>query len=282
MPSLTSPRSCSGPSLNLYGLKLAPGDTGGSGDAQPLQAASRPDSILCGRAAASPRGFSAAKSPSQPSLLRRSGGSSDALSQEAVAAATFVAPRAGRSAFHERSFATAGRSGTRGGSQDRGQHQASAAPPRSRSPEEDDPHRLRRFTRAQKGMHEKALTELRTGRKSSGWMWYIIPTPPYIVKGVERGSADNRRYALRSDDEVQAYLEFIDDSVDLKNNYFEIMKAVRDQLLAGKHPTSLLGKLSAPKLESSVRLFERVTRGNADQELHAVLGEILDLLEVAR
>ena len=37
-------------------------------------------------------------------------------------------------------------------------------------------------------------------------MWFMIPTPPYVVDGVERGSARNRRFALRSDEEVREYL----------------------------------------------------------------------------
>lgn len=114
----------------------------------------------------------------------------------------------------------------------------------------------------------------------TGWMYFIIPTAPHIVNGVERGSADNRKYALRSDDEVQAFLRFEEDGVDLKRNYFDIMRAVRDQLRAGKHPTSLMGKLSAPKLCSSVRLFERVTRGSSEVELHAVMDELMELMDM--
>jgi len=110
-------------------------------------------------------------------------------------------------------------------------------------------------------------------------MWYVIPTPPHIVKNVERGSADNRKYALRSDDEVRAYLEFAADGIDLRSHYLEIMSAVRNQLRTGKKVVSLLGKLSAPKLLSSARLFERVVRSSSDKELHAVLCEILEFLE---
>lgn len=174
--------------------------------------------------------------------------------------------------------------GQDGMSATRGTSPASATSPRSshsRSPARDDPYQLRRFAHAQKTMQAQALAEIRRGRKMTGWMYFIIPTPPYIVKGVERGSADNRRYALRSDEEVQAYLEFQADGVDLKSNYLEIMRAVRDQLRAGKHPTSLMGKLSAPKLCSSVRLFERVTKGSGDKELHMVLEELMELVTTA-
>lgn len=151
---------------------------------------------------------------------------------------------------------------------------------RSKSPTaRADPYRLRRFTQAQRTTYAQALSEIRAGRKSSAWMWYVIPTPPHIVKNVERGSADNRKYALRSDEEVCAYLEFTADDVDLRSNYLEIMTAVRDQFNNGKKVVQLMGKMSAPKLISSARLFERVTRSSSDKELHAVLCEILEHLE---
>lgn len=156
--------------------------------------------------------------------------------------------------------------------------QAANATPRSRSPKFDDPYRLRRFTIAQKAVHAEAVAQIRAGRKTSGWMWFEIPTPPHIVKGVERGSSDNRKYALRSDEEVLAFLQFQADGVDLRKNFLELLTAVRDQLRSGRHPTSLMGKLSAPKLVSSVRLFERVARGGTDKELYAVLEELMELL----
>merc|ERR1712196_149116 len=70
----------------------------------------------------------------------------------------------------------------------------------------DDPFRLRRFVEAQRLTHEGALTELAKGRKESCWMWFELPAPPHIVNGIEKGSAKNCKYSLRSDDEVRAYL----------------------------------------------------------------------------
>jgi uncharacterized protein (DUF1810 family) len=117
--------------------------------------------------------------------------------------------------------------------------------------------RLKRFTDMQKAVYNKALSEIRAGRKSSCWMWYVIPTPPHIVNRVERGSSINRRYALRSDDEVRAYLRYVDPEtgIDLRSNYLEIMMAVRDQLRTGKKASSLMGTMDEPKLKSSVKLF---------------------------
>ncbi|CAE7238886.1 unnamed protein product, partial [Symbiodinium sp. KB8] len=133
---------------------------------------------------------------------------------------------------------------------------------------------LHRFTEAQKDTFAKALGEIRAGRKSSCWMWFVIPTPPHVVHGVEKGSSVNRRFALRSDEEARAYLAYENDGVNLRQNYLAMMTAVRDQLRAGKSVPSLMGQFDAPKLASSVRLFERVTRGGDDQ-LQSVLQDIM-------
>lgn len=130
----------------------------------------------------------------------------------------------------------------------------------------------------QRGSYEKALREIQAGKKESCWMWYVIPTPPYVVDGVERGSERNRRYALRSMAEVRAYLSYVADGVDLRRNYLGMMDAVRNRLMTGQKATSLMGTADEPKLRSSVRLFERATRNGADEELHAVLMEVLRLL----
>ncbi len=66
---------------------------------------------------------------------------------------------------------------------------------------EDDPHDLSRFVRAQEGVYERALAEVRSGRKRSHWMWYIFPQ----LAGLGF-SATSRRYAIKSLAEAEAYL----------------------------------------------------------------------------
>jgi uncharacterized protein (DUF1810 family) len=64
-----------------------------------------------------------------------------------------------------------------------------------------DPYDLSRFVRAQEDDYDRALSELRAGRKRSHWMWYIFPQ----LAGL--GSSEiSRRYAIRSMDEARAYL----------------------------------------------------------------------------
>lgn len=137
---------------------------------------------------------------------------------------------------------------------------------------------MRRFTDAQKGAFERAVREIENGRKSSCWMWFVIPTPPHIVNGIEKGSSLNRKFALRSDEEAKAFLAFEADGVNLRSNYLRIMGVVRDQLLTGKTACSLIGHFDEPKLVSSVQMFERVTSDGTDDELNQVLRDVRQLL----
>ena len=64
-----------------------------------------------------------------------------------------------------------------------------------------DPHDLKRFVEAQEDDYEQALSEVRSGRKQSHWMWYIFPQ--YDGLGF---SSTSKRYAIKSVAEAQAYL----------------------------------------------------------------------------
>lgn len=144
----------------------------------------------------------------------------------------------------------------------------------------DDPYNLRRFTKKQKTHFQQALHEVQVGRKKGHWIWYMIPTPPFLREGVELGSPRNQSFSLRSDGEVVAYLQFESHGVNLRNNYFEIMSAVRDQLRKGRSARSIFGEGDTSKVVNSATLFERVTReGVDDPELNMILAEILQQIE---
>jgi uncharacterized protein (DUF1810 family) len=64
-----------------------------------------------------------------------------------------------------------------------------------------DPFDLNRFVSAQQAVYGRVLQELRAGRKTSHWMWFVFPQ----LAGLG-ASATARRYALRSGDEARAYL----------------------------------------------------------------------------
>ncbi|MFB3147055.1 MAG: DUF1810 family protein, partial [Thermodesulfobacteriota bacterium] len=65
----------------------------------------------------------------------------------------------------------------------------------------DDPYDLRRFTKAQRNTYDRALAELRNGKKQTHWMWYIFPQ----IDGLGH-SATSRRYAIKSIEEARQYL----------------------------------------------------------------------------
>jgi uncharacterized protein (DUF1810 family) len=67
---------------------------------------------------------------------------------------------------------------------------------------EFDPHDLNRFVRAQEHDYDRALAEIRSGRKRTHWMWYLFPQ----IDGLGFSEAA-RRYAIRGRDEARAYLE---------------------------------------------------------------------------
>ena len=64
----------------------------------------------------------------------------------------------------------------------------------------DDPYDLRRFLQAQDPIYEQVLSELRTGRKTSHWMWFIFPQ----IAGLGY-SPMAQRYAITSRAEAAAY-----------------------------------------------------------------------------
>jgi len=109
-----------------------------------------------------------------------------------------------------------------------------------------DPYRLERFTAAQDqdGTYERAVAELRAGRKVSHWMWFVFPQ----IEGLGF-SAISRRYAISSLEEARAYLTH---------------PVLGPRLIAttgivagteGKSAEQIFGPVDALKLRSSMTLF---------------------------
>lgn len=65
-----------------------------------------------------------------------------------------------------------------------------------------DPHNLQRFLDAQAEVYEDVLVELRAGRKTSHWMWFIFPQ----CQGLGHSSTA-RHFAIASLAEARAYLQ---------------------------------------------------------------------------
>jgi uncharacterized protein (DUF1810 family) len=67
---------------------------------------------------------------------------------------------------------------------------------------DQDPYDLQRFVDAQEHVYERALSEIKSGRKRSHWMWFIFPQ----IDGLGASSM-SKRYAIRSIAEAKAYLD---------------------------------------------------------------------------
>ncbi|MGO4882844.1 MAG: DUF1810 domain-containing protein [Bryobacteraceae bacterium] len=65
----------------------------------------------------------------------------------------------------------------------------------------DDPYNLRRFVEAQDPVYTQVCAELRSGRKTGHWMWFIFPQ----IAGLG-SSATAREFAISSRGEAEAYL----------------------------------------------------------------------------
>ena len=123
----------------------------------------------------------------------------------------------------------------------------------------DDPYDLRRFVDAQDGIYEAAVRELRAGRKTSHWMWFVFPQ----IAGLGR-SAVAQRYAIGSVAEAEAYLAH----PVLGPRLLECAAIVTS--LDGTSARAIFGDVDALKLRSSMTLFKRAA---PDQPVFAAVLE---------
>lgn len=123
----------------------------------------------------------------------------------------------------------------------------------------DDPFNLERFVDAQATDYARALSELRAGRKTTHWMWYVLPQ----LRGLGASSMATR-YGIGSLDEARAYLAHRV----LGPRLVECAAAMNG--LRGASATQVLGAIDAAKFRSCLTLFLAVEPRNA------VLREALD------
>jgi uncharacterized protein (DUF1810 family) len=114
----------------------------------------------------------------------------------------------------------------------------------------DDPYDLRRFVDAQAGAYDAAVRELRAGRKTSHWMWFVFPQ----IAGLGR-SAIAQRYAIGSPAEAQAYLAH----PVLGPRLLECATILTG--LEGTSAPAVFGEVDALKLRSSMTLFAAAAPG---------------------
>ena len=124
---------------------------------------------------------------------------------------------------------------------------------------------------AQDGSYDRALAELKAGRKTGHWIWWVFPQ----LKGL--GSSHNSTYyGLADEAEARAYLEH----PILGVRYRECVKIVHGHLCKdGRSPLALMGsEADALKLRASLGLFRKVAP-QAESGLIRQIDEILPLLD---
>jgi uncharacterized protein (DUF1810 family) len=112
----------------------------------------------------------------------------------------------------------------------------------------DDPHNLQRFVAAQSGVFDRALDELRGGRKRSHWMWFIFPQ----ISGLGFSSMA-QHFAIGSKGEAAAYLAH-----DILGP--RLHECTRLVMAAGrKSINDILGSPDDLKFRSSMTLFDAIS-----------------------
>lgn len=107
---------------------------------------------------------------------------------------------------------------------------------------------LNRFVEAQSNIYGQVVEELRQGRKTSHWMWYIFPQ----IKGLGH-SATAMYYSISSLDEATQYLNH----PVLGNRLIECCRILLG--LENKTAEDIFGSVDAMKLKSSMTLFSLVS-----------------------
>ncbi|MCV2869764.1 DUF1810 domain-containing protein [Defluviimonas sp. WL0002] len=119
---------------------------------------------------------------------------------------------------------------------------------------------LGRFHEAQDRVWPDALAELRGGRKTSHWMWFVFPQ----LRGLGR-SETARYYGIADLDEAQAYLG---DPI-LAGRLHDAATALLSH--PGVSAEDILGSVDAMKLRSSATLFAHASEGAMSTLMHDLL-----------
>jgi uncharacterized protein (DUF1810 family) len=126
---------------------------------------------------------------------------------------------------------------------------------------EEDPYDLERFVAAQDqdGTYDHALDELRRGRKTGHWMWFVFPQ----ITGLGL-SPMSRVFAISSLEEAKAYLRHPALGPRLRECTGTLLQ------IDGRTAEQIFGVTDAMKLRSSMTLFLRAAPGEA------LFGRVLD------
>ena len=127
---------------------------------------------------------------------------------------------------------------------------------------------LNRFIKAQEFNYKTALTEIKNGRKTSHWIWFIFPqlkslgySPTAKFYGIE--NLDEAKEYLANEILRKNLLEISQALLDLKNNDIEyIMGSSIDKMKLLSSMT--LFHLAEPNCEIFMKVIEKYFGGNLD------------------
>jgi len=122
---------------------------------------------------------------------------------------------------------------------------------------------LERFVAAQEPVYERALAELRAGKKESHWMWFIFP------QLVGLGQSTNAiYYGLEGKAEAAAYMAH----PVLGPRLVACTRAVMENAADWHGVEAIFGRPDDLKFQSSITLFSRA------RPTHPVFGEALEAI----
>ena len=130
---------------------------------------------------------------------------------------------------------------------------------------------LERFLKAQEKTYAEALAELKAGRKTGHWIWWVFPQ----LRGL--GTSEySVFYGLTDQAEAKAYLEH----PVLGARYRECVAVVHRHVCeGGVVPLALMGsEIDVVRLRSSLGLFAGLTVERAGAEFCQQCGELLKVL----
>lgn len=122
-----------------------------------------------------------------------------------------------------------------------------------------DPFDLQRFVEAQARDHAQALAELRSGRKRTHWIWYVLPQ----MRGLG-SSAHARHFGITGLEEARAYLAH----PLLGPRLAECVEAISAH--TGVEASVILGPVDALKYQSCLTLFDLAAGGAVPVFAHAL------------
>ena len=115
----------------------------------------------------------------------------------------------------------------------------------------DDPYNLQRFIEAEEPVYAQVCAELRQGRKTGHWMWFIFPQ----IRGL--GSSETAQYfAIASRQEATAYAAHPVLGPRLRECAALVLQ------IDNKSVEQIFGYPDNLKFHSSVTLFARTTEDN--------------------